>query len=304
MLIFDENFFLGEVREGFYVEPMMKCAWAAEMEVLQTIHGICEKHNLQYFAYAGTLLGAARHKGYVPWDDDLDICMLRSDYNRFLQIARTELPADFQLRSPYTDESRSESFTHIRNAGTIDTSPERLQSFHGCPYVVGVDIYPLDALPADPSEESIICTLYSTFLAASRQVDTDLPLVMESLPELEEMCRIKFDLSGNLKNQLLRAADKVCQLFDISECCSVTCVPDHAYSPIPFLKEWFNEIVWLPFENISLPAPKNYDAILRILYGDWHIPVKGTAYHDYPFYKSQEKLYKETIMKSLKEKRS
>lgn len=304
MLIFDENFFLGEVREGFYVEPMMKCAWAAQMEVLQVIHQICEKHNLRYFAYAGTLLGAARHKGFVPWDDDIDICMLRSDYSAFIQVAQTELPTDFELGSPYTSDTRKEPFIRVKNARTIDTTPKRLSGFHGCPYVVGVDIFPLDALPANPSEETIVCTLFSAFLLASRQVDTDLPLVMEELPKLEEMSHIKFDLSGNLKNQLLRAADKVCQLYDIAECDCISDYSNHAYLANPFQKEWFAETVWLPFENISVPAPKNYENVLRTWYGDWQTPVRGTASHAYPFYKSQEIILQEIIAQKQREKRS
>ena len=66
---------------------MMKRAWAAQLEVLQRIDEVCGKYNIEYFANWGTLLGAIRHKGYIPWDDDLDIGMKRMDYERFLKIA-------------------------------------------------------------------------------------------------------------------------------------------------------------------------------------------------------------------------
>lgn len=83
MLYFDKDFFLGETRNDFYIEPMIKCAWAAELEVLEVVRNICEKHNLKYFAADGTLLGAVRHRGFIPWDDDIDIMMPRDDYMRF-----------------------------------------------------------------------------------------------------------------------------------------------------------------------------------------------------------------------------
>ena len=93
MAIFPPNYFQGEIRDDFYTEPMMKCAWAAEIEVLEVVAEICNRHNIQYFADYGTLLGAVRHKGFIPWDDDIENSMFRSEYERFLKIAPAELPS-------------------------------------------------------------------------------------------------------------------------------------------------------------------------------------------------------------------
>ena len=97
MIEYEESYFEGEEQEGFFVESMMKRAWAAQIEVLKVLEEICIKHNLRYFAERGTLLGAVRHQGYIPWDDDLDISMLREDYEKFLVIAKKELPKEFAL---------------------------------------------------------------------------------------------------------------------------------------------------------------------------------------------------------------
>ena len=70
----------------------MKRAWAAELEVLSVIADVCERYHLQYFADYGTLLGAVRHKGFIPWDDDIDICMLREDYMELIRVLPEELP--------------------------------------------------------------------------------------------------------------------------------------------------------------------------------------------------------------------
>ena len=77
-----DNFLEGEIRNSFYVESMMKKVWAAQLEVLHEIDRICKKHNITYFADWGTLLGAVRHKGFIPWDDDMDIKQLCKYFNR------------------------------------------------------------------------------------------------------------------------------------------------------------------------------------------------------------------------------
>ena len=89
------DFFRDAIRYGFYVPTQVKIAWAASLDVLSEIDRICQKHGITYFADWGTILGAVRHGGFVPWDDDLDICMLRADYNRFREVADTELPPSY-----------------------------------------------------------------------------------------------------------------------------------------------------------------------------------------------------------------
>lgn len=86
---FTQDFFKPEIREEFEIQAMMKRAWAAQMEVLQVVADICEENGLQYFADGGTLLGAVRHQGFIPWDDDIDICLKREDYNRLIRYFTT-----------------------------------------------------------------------------------------------------------------------------------------------------------------------------------------------------------------------
>ena len=86
MLAINEDFFREEIRCGFTVSEMMKRVWAVEMEVLQQIHRICKDYGLTYYAHWGTLLGAIRHKGFIPWDDDIDIAMKRKDYQVLMRV--------------------------------------------------------------------------------------------------------------------------------------------------------------------------------------------------------------------------
>ena len=81
-----DGFLEGEIRNSFYVETMMKKTWAAQLKVLSVVDEICKKNNIQYFADWGTLLGAVRHKGYIPWDDEMDITMKLDVYTKFCSI--------------------------------------------------------------------------------------------------------------------------------------------------------------------------------------------------------------------------
>lgn len=144
---FSKSYFEDEVRDGFYVPSMMKSAWAAQLEILEDIDKVCKKYNLQYFAEWGTLLGAIRHGGFVPWDDDMDICMKRKDYDIFTKVAPKEMSEWYAfLNFEHSDEQdyKCDDFlTRLYNGNRIRVDKPFLDKFHGFPYVAGMDIFPL-----------------------------------------------------------------------------------------------------------------------------------------------------------------
>ena len=89
------------------------------LEILQEIHKICVENNLTYWLEAGTLLGAVRHKGFIPWDDDSDVSMPRADYEKFLKIAQKKLPKDMFLQTQDTDKEYPLPWAKIRKNGTL-----------------------------------------------------------------------------------------------------------------------------------------------------------------------------------------
>ena len=96
---FHSSYFEEETRSGFTVPAMMKRVWAADQKVLEEVLRIAYAHGIHCFAAFGTLLGAVRHHGFVPWDDDMDIQVDRRDYVRFFQILREELPEHYEVYS-------------------------------------------------------------------------------------------------------------------------------------------------------------------------------------------------------------
>lgn len=144
---YPDTYFEDEVREGFYIPSLMKRAWAAQAEVLEIVEEICKKHHIRYFAEWGTLLGAVRHKGRIPWDDDIDICMLRQDYEKFCEVADEELPEECWFLDPYRTEGFKDMLGRILNSRVHVVEGEKLEKYHGFPYVAGIDIFWLDDLP-------------------------------------------------------------------------------------------------------------------------------------------------------------
>ena len=86
-----KNIYRDEMRDGFLVTADRKKIWQVEMELLAELDGICRRHGLRYFVDYGTLLGAVRHRGFIPWDDDIDVVMMRPDYERLKLVIGIDL---------------------------------------------------------------------------------------------------------------------------------------------------------------------------------------------------------------------
>jgi lipopolysaccharide cholinephosphotransferase len=127
-------------------ELLIKKLHIIELAMLGEFIRICQKYSLRYYLIGGSALGAVRHSGFIPWDDDIDIGMPRVDYEKFLSVAQAELDADLFLQTHKTDPAYPFSFAKIRNSKTtfIQSDSSHLQMNHG----VYIDIFPLDGYPS------------------------------------------------------------------------------------------------------------------------------------------------------------
>mgnify|MGYP004668119755 FL=1 len=190
-----EGYLNGEIRDGFYVESTMKKAWAAEIEVLNEVDRICRQHDIQYFADWGTLLGTIRHKGFVPWDDDMDITMKREDYTRFCQIVRQE-QGELEIINFHTDPEWKDMLSRVINGRSVNYTEEHLRKYHGFPYVAGLDIFPLDYVAPTEEEDKLQCSMISIVEAFSANIrnNTATPEEIEqTTKDIEQMCGVKFN---------------------------------------------------------------------------------------------------------------
>lgn len=284
----------GEIRDGFYVESTMKKAWAAEIEVLNEVDRICRQHDIQYFADWGTLLGTIRHKGFVPWDDDMDITMKREDYTRFCQIVRQE-QGELEIIYFHTDPEWKDMLSRVINGRSVNYTEEHLRKYHGFPYVAGLDIFPLDYVAPTEEEDKLQCSMISIVEAFSANIrnNTATPEEIEqTTKDIEQMCGVKFNNLEPLATQLLKLGERLSMMYTDEESQAVALMGDHA-GPRPldvYPKEYYSESIYMPFEYTTIPVPVGYEKILIQKYGEnYMIPYLGGTNHEYPFYRKQQR---------------
>lgn len=294
---FPNNFFQDEWRCDFKVCELMKRAWAAELEVLQVVAGICTKYGLPYFADSGTLLGAVRHQGFIPWDDDIDISLKRADYNRLIEVLPDSLPDGFVLSGMYAREKRLRDAAQVQHLRVIADENywnlfTYMKRFHCFPYPrIGIDIFPLDAVAADSASLYLQKSMVElTMNLLTHWDDYAGQNMTESLiTRIETLCNVKLARNKDIRHTLWMLTDSLCSLYREEECDELVNYPFFITGDCkPMKKEWFDDVLYLPFEHTTIAVPKEYDKVLTALYGDYMTPVQGIAAHDYPFYDIQE----------------
>lgn len=294
------KFFEDEVREGFYISGLIKRSWASQIEVLQEVDKVCKKHNIRWFADCGTLIGTVRHAGYVPWDDDLDICMLRPDYERFRMYAKKELPEEYVVMTCYDeDEQYFEHLMRVASRHGLCFEDDFLEKYHQSPYATGIDIFPLDYIADDEEEEKERKDLLGLLMPLSDEIEEDGSNIGDYSEELEyaqEFCQFKIDFKRSVKHQLFQMVEKIFSLYSNVGGKYVALMPYWAYfDDHKYPAEYFDRTIMMPFEFTELPVPAAYDAVLRIEYGDYMHVSKSGGVHDYPCYEKQERHFIEVV---------
>lgn len=313
----NEEYFRDEERCDFMVSSLMKRCWAAQLKSIEDFDRVCSKHNLKWYAFCGTLLGAVRHKGFIPWDDDIDICMLRGDYNMFLRYAAKEMLGYF-IETFDNKETDENTFTHalgitrINNTHKADFNLDFLKSYYGFPYPIGIDLYPLDYVPGDPAEYDTVIDIYKYILAvcvkykmenwpnfvtpdpAYGAIDLD-----EAYSTLENVTGFAVDKKGDVLAQLNNLAVTIASYTKGKDSDNVACMAHMVFDHknLIFPKEAFAKRVEVPFEKGNIYIPADYNTILSINYGPNYMTPNTSVPHDYPYYKKQERWVRDYVIR-------
>ena len=245
-----------------------------ELDILSYFADFCEQHNLQYFLAYGTLIGAIRHKGFIPWDDDVDIQMPREDCNRLMATFNQNNTSPYRLIAPLEKESY---YTIVK---IIDTRTIKVEEGVKAKALgVDIDIFALDGAPSDDKEyeewyhKLIAC--YQQHLALHQSTD-NLGLKAKVKLLLQKM-QILLSYGSFNKAKVLRKAQKLHALYPYVDCemaGSIECCFNGIKNRVP--KKCFEDYVRVSFEHLSLRVPIGYDEILTRIYGDYmEVPPEG-----------------------------
>lgn len=244
------------------IQEKLRSLQLIELKILLEVKRICEKHSINYFLIGGTLLGSVRHHGFIPWDDDIDIGMLREDYVKFLDVALTELGSDFYLQTINSDSGYCNIFGKIRINNT--DYPEEINLHVLNNRGIWIDIFPFDNIPNSNLKrmcQSIIFgVLESTLWFKYRYQYQKSPRFFGRV--CQNGCKI---LSFIIPKQyLLKIREFIVQKYNKHTTEYIRNWPFNVAK-----REYFNELTELPFETVQFPVPKMYHEYLTSYYGDY-----------------------------------
>lgn len=254
------------------------------LEILHTIANICEKQHFRYALIYGTLIGAVRHKGYIPWDDDVDIMMPRPDYDALLHYLKENL-ADYPHLKVFNREECPEYPYMITR---ISDQRYRIEMENEKPFGLGVfiDIYPYDGL-GDTKQEAVAFGMKGDRLSSFCYQATREHFAIETTTSVfRKLIKYPVYLFSKVigKDYFQSRLDKLARVKDYDNSNFVGCVIWLSWGEKDiFPREWFDETILVPFEKYEFRIPKEFDKILRHEYGDYMIlpPEKDRVGHHY-----------------------
>ena len=247
----------------FFVDKDRIKLWKIELNILENLKKICEKHNLSYFLIGGSAIGAVRHKGFIPWDDDLDLGMLRPDFEKFISVCTDELDNNIYLEYGLRSKQKEfYSFCRLRdkNSTGVIRSQYKRKGVHG----VFIEIYPFDKVPK------------SRFIRKIQWNLSDLCIQILNYRIYGEMRKkpklLAPFIAGVSDEKIFEFWKKTCAFFNNSKCHLVDTVSIPTYSSSEcdlFELKDVEETIQTEFENTRVSIASGNDTILRKTYGDY-----------------------------------
>lgn len=259
-----------------------------ELEILKAVDNLCQKESITYFLDSGTALGAIRHKGFIPWDDDIDIAMLRGDYERFLKVAKNGLPDWLELCVPGENPHYAPMFSKVIKKDSVFQTKETKNS--GFKQGIFLDVFVYDALPdndAIAKKQISKCHRWQKMSYLYHSKDVGLPHsgilgAIEKISCFAAHCFLKiFFTPKKLVAGFNRAVGDAPILYG-NECHAekfmTLCTPVESFFP----GETLTPTIMNKFEDGSFPVPKMPEEYLEICFGkNWNElpPIKDRKNH-------------------------
>lgn len=251
-----------------------------QLEMAKDFKKICEQENISYFLIGGTLLGAVRHKGFIPWDDDLDIGMLREDFEKFLEVCRDKLPSNYFLQTLDTDPEFGLPIAKLRKNMTlfVEHASAKVDMHSG----IYIDIFPYDNVP-----DNIFFMIYQR---AITYILKRLVLLKSyyNLKKQENIFKImiinllvivcSFIPKKRMINIYLREIKRFNNIKDTQYLTNFG--GSYSYNKEKIQRVWLNKLIRLKFENEQFNVPSQYHSMLKSIYGNYmELPPENARYN-------------------------
>lgn len=291
-----------ETRCGYFVSKDMKKVWAVLLDMLFEFDRVCKKYDISYFASGGTMLGAVRHKGFIPWDDDIDLMMFRDQYEKLCQIAPSEFKHPYFFQTQYTDFGSLRGHAQLRNSettGILKTELEQKKNFN---QGIFIDIFPLDAVIDNKTlfdkqyHDAMIYKSRSVFWSGWTK-ENFYPSKSSIFTFIKKCSSILFNpIIKKHVNNNYRKFEETCKRYNSHNTEMISTLSFVFNKELHFkYRSDYTKLIDMDFEFIKIPVGAKYDHALTKRYGDYKSMVIGNSDHGGVFL-DPDKSYKEYIL--------
>lgn len=267
----------------------LRPVWDATLDVYREIARVCDKHGLRYYLTDGTAIGAVRHKGFIPWDDDFDMSMPRNDYERFVELAKRELPPHLKFVNWKNTPEFSLLFGQVHDCRRDKISKVEKACGYMLSLGIYVDIFPIDGYPESSLERWFVrkyAYLLRALWRAKGGVYKNQSRRGKVLMVIGRILSVLFPWLRTTSDIMIRCEQlQKKHEFAGSKNSSRASVYLTGLNRPPLPTEWWGEPSWHEFEGLRVPLPHDYDSFLRFYFKDYmKLPPKDKQKptHDYP----------------------
>lgn len=238
-----------------------------QLEILKEVDRVCKENDIEYWLDSGTLLGAVRHKGFIPWDDDLDIAMLRVDYDKFLNIAQDKLGVNYQIQHWNLDPEYPLPWAKIRKKNTVFTEYQfrNSKAMNG----IYIDIFPFDTYGAEPQKQGYPLKFFKLAMLKKCNIRTWDEFEYLNLKKFITHAPIRLASNFITKKYIKNKYYEIATMYNNNDTGFYFPQGIENYGDVVYSKEIIAPKIDIRFEDGLFPAPIGYDKYLKILYGNY-----------------------------------